>query len=324
MGYETLVSNIIGPLIAAVISISSAVYIVLRQERAKLDLKQSRHLERHLRALILLLEGYEECLEKELTSSEEWKPIRPGLRSEDIDRYLWRLIRGADDPNLSTKKRDTFLRELKSITPRHFEYLRTSLKPPVPPCDFKQASDRFVFMLQRGCDLVDQALHLHGNQEEKLKNIRELKEELKELLPILRGKKRGKLLTRIKQRLLRDPDKRLPLRGIARDMLLKQKEGVANGEYGERYENHEDVYISKMADWRLQHLDERDKDRIGQRIKRLVKNPESACRMTNEFAEFYKLRLGDYRIIYGVLEDEKKIVIHAIGHWRDFYRGHDP
>lgn len=339
--WETFIQNIIGELIGALIgaaiSIPSAVLIVRRQERAKLDLKQSRHLERHLRALILLLESHEKCLEKKLTSSERCSGL-----GRKIDKYLWKLIRGADDPDLSTKKRDTLLRELKRITPRHFEYLRTSLDPPVPPDPFKQANNAFVPTYGWVCDLVDRV----DDQQEKLKNIRELKGELKQLLPVLRSEK---LLTRIKPLLVRiatgvlkgfamptkikqppDPDKGLPLREMVRTILLMQKKGVKNGEYGERYENYENVYILDTARSRLNNLDKCDEDRIGQRIKQRIKwlakkakNPKSACRMTIGSEEFYKLCVGDYRIIYEVL-DEKRIVIHAIGYWWDFYRRCDP
>jgi mRNA-degrading endonuclease RelE of RelBE toxin-antitoxin system len=35
---------------------------------------------------------------------------------------------------------------------------------------------------------------------------------------------------------------------------------------------------------------------------------------------FYKLRVGDYRVIYEILYDEQTIVIHAVGHRKDIYR----
>jgi len=35
---------------------------------------------------------------------------------------------------------------------------------------------------------------------------------------------------------------------------------------------------------------------------------------------FYKLRVGDYRVIYEILYEERTIVVHAIGHRRDIYR----
>ena len=34
----------------------------------------------------------------------------------------------------------------------------------------------------------------------------------------------------------------------------------------------------------------------------------------------YKFRIGDYRVIYEIVHDEKTIVIHAIGHRREIYR----
>ncbi len=39
-----------------------------------------------------------------------------------------------------------------------------------------------------------------------------------------------------------------------------------------------------------------------------------------DLAGLYKLRVGDYRVIYEVLWDEETIVIHAIGHRREIYR----
>ena len=42
--------------------------------------------------------------------------------------------------------------------------------------------------------------------------------------------------------------------------------------------------------------------------------------LTGDLAGLYKLRVGDYRVIYEVLWDEETIVIHAIGHRREVYR----
>ena len=39
-----------------------------------------------------------------------------------------------------------------------------------------------------------------------------------------------------------------------------------------------------------------------------------------ELAGLYKLRVGDYRVIYEILHEERTIVIHAIGHRREIYR----
>ena len=42
--------------------------------------------------------------------------------------------------------------------------------------------------------------------------------------------------------------------------------------------------------------------------------------LKGELAGLYKLRVGDYRVIYEILHEERTIVIHAIGHRREIYR----
>ena len=46
-------------------------------------------------------------------------------------------------------------------------------------------------------------------------------------------------------------------------------------------------------------------------------NPES---LKGDLAGLYKLREGDYRIVYQVLRAENIIVVHLIGHRRDVYK----
>lgn len=62
--------------------------------------------------------------------------------------------------------------------------------------------------------------------------------------------------------------------------------------------------------------------RIVERIHRLAKNldevkPEP---LTGDLAGLYKLRVGNYRVVYERVHDERTIVIHAIGHRREIYR----
>jgi len=42
--------------------------------------------------------------------------------------------------------------------------------------------------------------------------------------------------------------------------------------------------------------------------------------LTGGLAGLFKLRVGDYRVIYELLQDEKTLVVHQIGHRRDVYR----
>jgi mRNA interferase RelE/StbE len=82
------------------------------------------------------------------------------------------------------------------------------------------------------------------------------------------------------------------------------------------------IRILKAAAQDLERLDKPVGRRIVQRINWLAANLD-AIRLeplTDELTGFYKLRVGDYRVIYEVLWDEGIIVIHAIGHRREIYR----
>ena len=82
------------------------------------------------------------------------------------------------------------------------------------------------------------------------------------------------------------------------------------------------IRILKAAARDLARLDKPIAQRIVQRIKRLATSVEAMRleALTGDLAGLYKLRVGNYRIIYEVLWDEKIIVIHAVGHRRDIYR----
>ncbi|MCI0453398.1 MAG: type II toxin-antitoxin system RelE/ParE family toxin [Candidatus Dadabacteria bacterium] len=41
--------------------------------------------------------------------------------------------------------------------------------------------------------------------------------------------------------------------------------------------------------------------------------------MTGEFKGLFKLRVGDYRVIYSVVHKEKLIIIYLIGHRCNIY-----
>jgi mRNA interferase RelE/StbE len=72
----------------------------------------------------------------------------------------------------------------------------------------------------------------------------------------------------------------------------------------------------------LERLDKSAGRRIVQRINWLTANLDAIRleTLTSDLAGLYKLRVGDYRIIYEVLWDEETIVIHAVGHRREIYR----
>ena len=82
------------------------------------------------------------------------------------------------------------------------------------------------------------------------------------------------------------------------------------------------IHILDAAIHELAQLDKPIGRRVVQRIKWLAANlddltPES---LTGDLAGFYKLRAGDYRVLYEIFHEEQTIVIHKIGHRREVYR----
>jgi len=72
----------------------------------------------------------------------------------------------------------------------------------------------------------------------------------------------------------------------------------------------------------LARLDSAGARRIVNRIRWLAENlddvkPEA---LTGDLAGFYKLRVGDHRVVCEILHSEQVIVIYLIGHRREIYR----
>ncbi len=80
------------------------------------------------------------------------------------------------------------------------------------------------------------------------------------------------------------------------------------------------IEISKNAEKELKTLHPSVAMRIGRRLLTLGENPRPAqCKKLKDTA-FYRLRVGDYRIIYTIYDKIHKINILAVGHRREVYR----
>ncbi len=82
------------------------------------------------------------------------------------------------------------------------------------------------------------------------------------------------------------------------------------------------IRILELASRELARLDKQVGRRIVKRIHWLAENLDDVkpVALKGDLAGFYKLRVGDYRVIYEILHDERVIVIHVIGHRRKVYR----
>lgn len=62
-------------------------------------------------------------------------------------------------------------------------------------------------------------------------------------------------------------------------------------------------------------------ERIVNKINWLAENFDQTTPvpLTGDLASFFKLRVGDYRVLYSFSDEEKIITIHQIGHRREIY-----
>ena len=72
----------------------------------------------------------------------------------------------------------------------------------------------------------------------------------------------------------------------------------------------------------LAHLDKPIARRITERLSWLAENFDfiRPIPLTGNLAGFYKLRVGDYRVVYEILYDERLVLVHFVGHRREVYR----
>ena len=83
------------------------------------------------------------------------------------------------------------------------------------------------------------------------------------------------------------------------------------------------IHLLESASRDLALLDKTSAQRIAKKLKWLAENIENVRRepLSGELAEFLKFRIGDYRVLYQVLESERMILVYEIGHRREVYKG---
>jgi mRNA interferase RelE/StbE len=71
----------------------------------------------------------------------------------------------------------------------------------------------------------------------------------------------------------------------------------------------------------LAALPKTDRKRISQKIDQLLLDPRPAgARLLQGKRQYFRLRSGDYRIIYTVEDDRQRVLIVKVGHRREVYR----
>ena len=73
--------------------------------------------------------------------------------------------------------------------------------------------------------------------------------------------------------------------------------------------NYEAVFLNTFLK-RFKKLPENQQERVKERAQQLAENPYLGLRLKGQLEGFWKDRVGDYRIIYKVEENNKRIVFY--------------
>ena len=78
--------------------------------------------------------------------------------------------------------------------------------------------------------------------------------------------------------------------------------------------------IKRSAERELRRLPSRDVERIVRVIGLLAENPRPPGGQKLATGDGYRIRQGNYRIVYTVDDEERVVEIYKIGHRREVYR----
>jgi mRNA interferase RelE/StbE len=83
------------------------------------------------------------------------------------------------------------------------------------------------------------------------------------------------------------------------------------------------VRISPAAQRQFRSLPTAVQDRIQPRIDALAQDPRPpGVKKLAAEAELYRIRIGDYRVIYAIQDDGLIVTVQVVGHRSDVYRRH--
>jgi mRNA interferase RelE/StbE len=80
------------------------------------------------------------------------------------------------------------------------------------------------------------------------------------------------------------------------------------------------VFIKKSAEKELDSIPERIQNRIIDRLLILKENPRPKNAKKLRGKDGFRIRIGDYRILYVISEKENRIDVYSIAHRKDVYR----
>ena len=81
------------------------------------------------------------------------------------------------------------------------------------------------------------------------------------------------------------------------------------------------ISISDEAAKQIRRLDKPIRERIRKRIRELAKTPRPAGAKRLRTRPDWRIRVGDYRIVYRIEDQELVVLVVKVGHRKDVYQG---
>jgi mRNA interferase RelE/StbE len=80
------------------------------------------------------------------------------------------------------------------------------------------------------------------------------------------------------------------------------------------------VHLKRSAAKEIEALPRKDRARIIERIGRLSEDPRPGDSKKLSGREAYRIRQGDYRLVYTVDDADRVVMVSVVAHRRDAYR----
>lgn len=80
------------------------------------------------------------------------------------------------------------------------------------------------------------------------------------------------------------------------------------------------IVIKKSAAKEIERIEKKDRFRIIEKIRSLASEPHPLGSKKLSGQEKYRIRQGNYRILYEVIDDELIINVVKVGHRREIYK----
>jgi len=81
------------------------------------------------------------------------------------------------------------------------------------------------------------------------------------------------------------------------------------------------VLIKRSAEKEMDRLPPRTFERVAKAILKLERDPRPKGSKRLRGMQDYRLRVGEYRVLYSIDDDARVVEVIAVGHRREVYRG---